>query len=108
MFVRMIAVEVIEDAGYDVVEAENAELAMNLLDERDDIGVLFTDIMMPGKMDGLALAAAVRDRWPTMPIILTSGHAYESGDALSGAACFLQKPYRARLLIDQLARIAAC
>lgn len=102
----MIAVEAIEDAGYEVVEAENADLALRMLDDRNDIDVLFTDIKMPGKMDGLALAAAVRDRWPTMPIILTSGHMYEDDVGLSGTACFLQKPYRARSLIDQLARLS--
>ena len=62
--VRMIAVDMIEEAGFEILEAANADEAILLLEARRDITVLFTDIEMPGSMDGLRLAQAVRGRWP--------------------------------------------
>lgn len=90
---RMNAVEIIEEAGFDVVEAGNAEEAIHLLESRADIRVIFTDIQMPGSMDGLKLAAAVRGRWPPIKILATSGHyAIRDGDLPKGGI-FLPKPY---------------
>jgi CheY-like chemotaxis protein len=71
---RMSAVEMIEEAGFEIVEAGNADEAITILESRSDIRVVFTDIQMPGSMDGLKLAAAVRHRWPPIKIIATSGH----------------------------------
>ena len=68
---RMNAVEMIREAGFEVVEAGNADEAIAIL-ENQDIRVVFTDIQMPGSMDGLKLAAAVRSRWPPIKIIATS------------------------------------
>ena len=61
---RMLAVEVVEEAGFIAIEARDADEAVVLLESRSDITLLFTDINMPGSMDGLKLAHAVRDRWP--------------------------------------------
>lgn len=105
LFVRLMAVDAIEDAGYVAVEAEDAEQALALLDGRDDIDILFTDIKMPGKFDGLSLAQRVRERWPSLPIILTSGHLYQSDVRMPGSIPFLQKPYRAATLIAELGRL---
>jgi CheY-like chemotaxis protein len=71
--VRMTAVDMIEEAGFEILEAANADEAILLLEARRDITVLFTDIEMPGSMDGLRLAQAVRGRWPPIKIIATSG-----------------------------------
>lgn len=71
--VLLSAVAMIEDAGYDVLEAANADEAIALLEDHPQIRVVFTDIEMPGSMDGLKLAAYVRDRWPPVAIIVTSG-----------------------------------
>ena len=71
--IRMGAVEMIEVAEFDVVEAANADEAMKILEVRLDIAVVFTDIQMPGSMDGLKLAAAIRGRWPPIGIAATSG-----------------------------------
>src|ERR1700721_156529 len=71
--IRLAAVQIAEDEGFDVVEAANADEAIEILEGRDDIRVIFTDIHMPGSMDGLKLARAVRDRWPPIKIIVTSG-----------------------------------
>jgi CheY-like chemotaxis protein len=105
LFVRLMAVDAIEDAGYVAIEAEDADQALAMLDHRDDIDILFSDIKMPGTLDGLALAAMVRERWPSMPIILTSGHLYASDIKMPLSVPFLQKPYRAGTLLAEIARM---
>src|SRR5579859_5826237 len=72
---RMDAIEMIAAAGFEVAEAANADRAIAILESRRDISVVFTDIQMPGSMDGLKLARAVRGRWPPIKILATSGHA---------------------------------
>jgi CheY-like chemotaxis protein len=85
--VRMTAVDMIEEAGFEVLEATNADEAILLLEARRDITVVFTDIEMPGSMDGLRLAQAVRGRWPPIKIIATSGrYIVRDGDLPSGGA----------------------
>src|ERR1700736_1893935 len=73
MLLRMRAVDMVEDAGFTPIEAINADDALAILESRSDIELLFTDIQMPGSMDGLKLAHAVHERWPSMKIILVSG-----------------------------------
>jgi CheY-like chemotaxis protein len=91
--IRTYAAEVIRDAGFRVIEASDADEAIVILESRMDIRVVFTDIHMPGTMDGLKLAHAVRDRWPPVHIIATSGHyAFQEGELPTGAV-FLPKPY---------------
>ena len=68
---RLHAVDLIEEAGFIALEAENADEAVAILEQRSDIVLLFTDINMPGSMDGLKLAHAVRDRWPPIKIIVS-------------------------------------
>jgi two-component system, response regulator PdtaR len=99
---RMNAVEMIEAAGYDVLEAGNADEAIAILETRRDIHVVFTDIHMPGSMDGLKLARFVRDRWPPIKIIATSGAlALRDGDLPEGGI-FLSKPYTAEMITDTI------
>ena len=73
MLLRMRAVDIVEDAGFTPIEAANADEALAILESRSDIVLLFTDIQMPGSMDGLKLAQAVHQRWPSIKIILVSG-----------------------------------
>ncbi|MGY4466286.1 CheY-like chemotaxis protein [Bradyrhizobium sp. LB9.1b] len=73
MVLRMRAVDIVEDAGFHPVEAVNADEAISILESRSDISLLFTDIQMPGSIDGLKLAHAVHERWPSIKIILVSG-----------------------------------
>src|ERR1700730_7179482 len=73
MLLRMRAVDMVEDAGYTSVEAVDADEAVAILESRSDIALMFTDIQMPGSMDGLKLAHTVRERWPPIKIILASG-----------------------------------
>ncbi|MGI2031786.1 response regulator [Rhizobium panacihumi] len=90
---RIMAVDLVEDAGFEALEAANADEAIKILECRSDIRVIFTDIDMPGSMDGLLLAAAVRDRWPPIKIILTSGHVHVSEVELPVGGKFFSKPY---------------
>jgi CheY-like chemotaxis protein len=92
LLIRMNAIEMIEEA-YEVVEAASADEAIAILEGRLDITVVFTDIQMPGSMDGLKLAAAVRDRWPPIKIVATSGHVKLGPGDLPEGGCFLPKPY---------------
>jgi CheY-like chemotaxis protein len=93
MLIRWGAVQIAEDAGFEVIEAANADEAIEILENRSDIRIVFTDIRMPGSMDGLKLARAVRDRWPPIKIIVTSGHEYPSEDDLPEGGRFFPKPY---------------
>lgn len=93
---RTLAVEVVEDAGFVAIEACDADEAVILLESRTDISLLFTDINMPGSMDGLKLAHAVRDRWPPIKILLASGQERLQPFELPSNSCFVGKPYRRR------------
>jgi two-component system, response regulator PdtaR len=98
------AVAIIEDAGYEVIEAQNADDAIAILHSRSDIRVVFTDIEMPGSMDGLKLARVVREKWPPVELIVTSGRrALSSGD-LPARGTFIGKPYTAKEVIDAVKR----
>jgi CheY-like chemotaxis protein len=93
MLIRMDAVAIVRGAGFDALQAANADAAIQILEVRDDIRVVFTDINMPGSMDGLRLAAAVRGRWPPIEFIVTSGRRRPDANALPERARFLAKPY---------------
>jgi CheY-like chemotaxis protein len=90
---RMDAADMIRAAGFEVVEAANADQAIEILEVRRDITLVFTDIQMPGSMDGLKLAHAVRGRWPPIKIVATSGHIGVHETDLPEGGRFLAKPY---------------
>jgi CheY-like chemotaxis protein len=90
---RMDAVDMIAAAGFEVVEAADADEAIGILEARRDITVVFTDIQMPGSMDGLKLARAVRGRWPPIKIVATSGRVGIAETDLPEGGRFLPKPY---------------
>ena len=91
--VRLNAAEMVAAAGFEVVEAANADDAIAILEARRDITVIFTDIQMPGSMDGLKLAHAVRGRWPPIRIVATSGLVDVGENDLPEGGRFLAKPY---------------
>jgi CheY-like chemotaxis protein len=91
--IRMNAVDMVKSAGFEVVEAESADEAIIILEDRPDITVVFTDVQMPGSMDGLKLAAAIRGRWPPIKIVATSGLRDIGEDDLPAGSRFLPKPY---------------
>ena len=94
MLLRMRAVDMVEDAGFTPVEAVNADDALAILESRSDIELLFTDIQMPGSMDGLKLAHAVHERWPLIKIILVSGQLKLTDDRQACRQPFLRKAAR--------------
>ena len=104
---RWHAVAMIEDAGFDVIEAGNAAEAISVLEARTDIRVIFTDIQMPGSIDGLRLAHLVRNRWPPIKIIATSGQLKLRDDDLPEGGRFLAKPYQSKELTDVLRELMA-
>ncbi|GAC1499245.1 MAG: response regulator [Steroidobacteraceae bacterium] len=96
---RLCAVDMVRAAGFEAVEAGDADEAIAILEGRPNIHVVFTDIQMPGSMDGLKLAKFVRDRWPPIKIIATSGRVMIGEDELPEGGRFLPKPYgRAQIM----------
>jgi CheY-like chemotaxis protein len=104
---RMNAAEMIADAGFDVVEARDADEAIAILEARPDIHVVFTDIQMPGSMDGLKLARFVRGRWPPIKIVATSGSVNVGKGDLPEGSRFLPKPYRPEQIAATLRELTA-
>jgi CheY-like chemotaxis protein len=99
---RELAVELIEDAGFVALEAGDAEEALAQLEARTDITVLFTDVSMPGSMDGLKLAHTVCDRWPPIKILVVSGQVRLAQSDMPPNSLFLRKPYRGEVVIARL------
>jgi two-component system, response regulator PdtaR len=105
--VRMNSADMIRDLGFEVIEATDADHAVCLLESNPDIRIVFTDIQMPGSMDGLRLAAVVRDRWPPIALLITSGQLHPPSTDLPEGARFIPKPYFPAQLKDQLHSLAA-
>ena len=102
MILRMRAVDIVEDAGFCPVEAVNADEALKFLESRSDISLLFTDIQMPGSIDGLKLAHAVHDRWPSIKIILVSGQVKPTEAERPADSRFFGKPLGVEQMITEL------
>lgn len=102
MLLRMRAVDMVEDAGYTSVEAVDADEAVTILEARSDIALLFTDIQMPGSMDGLRLAHAVHERWPPIKIILVSGALKLEKSDIPPDSRFFGKPLEAKEMIAEI------
>ena len=100
VLVRMLACDVLNDGGYHSLEAVNADEALALIEARPDIALMFTDVDMPGEINGLGLARLVAMRIPAMPIIVTTGAAAVAPGDLPSGAGFLQKPYSPSTLLD--------
>lgn len=102
--VRVNAAEMIEEAGWCALEAEDSAAALRVLAENRDIDILFTDINMPGDMDGLALAECVHRLHPKVELVVTSGKAVIADAALPDAGTFLRKPYGFEELTEVIER----
>lgn len=102
MVLRLRAVDIVEDAGFTAVEAVNADEALSILESRSDISLLFSDIQMPGSMDGLTLAHAVHERWPEIKIILVSGQVKLSDADRPVDSRFFGKPLVVKQMIGEL------
>jgi DNA-binding LytR/AlgR family response regulator len=105
--IRLQAAQIISEAEFDVLEALSADEAISILEARSDITVLFTDIQMPGSMDGLKLAAAVKGRWPPIKIVTTSGLVDVRPEDLPEGGRFIPKPYNVIQLTTTLKELTA-
>jgi two-component sensor histidine kinase/CheY-like chemotaxis protein len=102
MLLRMRAVDIVADAGFTPIEAVNADEALAILESRSDVDLLFTDIQMPGSMDGLKLAHAVYERWPSIKIILVSGKLTPTDSERPTNSRFFGKPLEVKQMIAEI------
>jgi CheY-like chemotaxis protein len=103
--VRLMAASAAEEEGFEVIEAANADEAVRILESRNDVRVVFTDIDMPGSMDGVKLAACIRNRWPPVEIILTSGHYGPNDVDIPERSLFFRKPYDPHAVTQAMRRM---
>jgi CheY-like chemotaxis protein len=104
--VRMMAVEELVEAGFDVVQAENAQVAVDILESKAaEVEILFTDIQMPGNMDGIGLAKHVSIHWPWIKVVVTSGLGPKDLGDLPAGSHFMPKPYEPEKMVERLQQI---
>lgn len=102
---RMDMIDMAERAGFEVLEAHNADHAIMLLERRPDVRLVLADIDMPGTMNGLRLAAAVRRRWVPISIILTTAGVAPRREEMPEDAVFLPKPLNYQRVVDTVQRM---
>lgn len=99
--VRMPIAEYLRDCGYNVLEAEDADEAIHLVDSDEPVDVVFSDVRMPGDMDGFDLARWIGDHHPEVPVLLTSGYSMPR-DAASDRVKLIEKPYSQAQVLDRI------
>ena len=104
---RFIVSDVLADSGFEVLEAEDARAALKVLAEHPDVRVLFTDINMPGALDGLDLARETHARWPSIKLIVTSGRPKPADRAIPDDGRFVAKPYSPESLVGEIRKVLA-
>ena len=97
---RMFNTDMLTDAGFDVVEACDAAEALRLLESVSGIRVVFTDVEMPGALDGFALAERIETLWPEIGVVVTSGRRYPAQAFAAPARCFVPKPFRPAHVVE--------
>lgn len=103
--IRMGAVDLVQSAGYEALEAQDADEAIRILESRDDIDLVFTDVQMPGTMDGIKLAHFIRNRWPPVQLIVASGRDILEESSLPTGSQYFSKPYNDHAITDAMARL---
>lgn len=103
--IRMGAVDLVQSAGYEALEAQDADEAISILESRDDIDLVFTDVQMPGTMDGIKLAHFIRNRWPPVQLIVASGRDILEESSLPTGSQYFSKPYNDHAITDAMARL---
>lgn len=98
--IRMGAIDLVLSAGYEALEARHADEAIRILELRTDIDIVFTDVQMPGTMDGIKLSHYIRDRWPPVKLIVASGAAILEESMLPAGSRFFSKPYDELTITD--------
>ena len=105
--IRMVSADMLLEAGFDALEAGDADEAVAVLQEASQIEVMFTDVRMPGRIDGLQLAALVHQRWPAIGLLVTSGHCHLSPSELPDDGHFVSKTYHIDDVVTQIRGILA-
>ena len=100
--IRMDSADFLAEAGFHVLEAESADAAIAVLEGAGDVQLLFSDIDMPGSMDGLKLANIVHERWPKIRLLVTSGHHHVPNADLPDHGNFVAKPYDSRDVVRRI------
>jgi CheY-like chemotaxis protein len=100
--IRMGALQLVFDAGFEALEADNADEAIRILEARSDIHLVFTDVGMPGTMDGIKLAHYIRQRWPLVKLIVASGKHILDESHLPVGARFFSKPYSDKTIVGAM------
>ena len=105
--IRMCAVDLVVTAGFEALEAGDADEAIGILEARADIHLVFTDVSMPGSMDGIKLAHYVQNRWPPVKLIVASGKSIVEESHLPAGARFFSKPYDEGAIVEAMTRLLA-
>jgi two-component system, response regulator PdtaR len=100
--IRIGALQLVANAGFEAIEASNADEAIRVLEARSDIHLVFTDVGMPGTMDGIKLAHYIRRRWPPVKLIVASGKAILDESHLPAGARFFAKPYSESTIVGAM------
>ena len=106
VIIRMWAADELRARGFDVIEADNADEAIALLQKQTPIALLFTDVHLPGSMDGLALARLAQETHPGVKVVITTGNGAVRNDGHGGDA-FFRKPYRLDRVVASIERLLA-
>ncbi len=107
MLIRMGAIDLVLSAGYEALDARDADEAIRILEARLDIDLVFTDVQMPGTMDGIKLANYIRGRWPPVRLLVASGNAILEESSLPAGSRFFAKPYDDHAITDAMAKLLA-
>jgi two-component system, response regulator PdtaR len=99
---RMFAAGLLEEHGFEVIEAENAAAALRELEAHRDVRLLFTDIQMPGRSNGMDLAREVHARWPSVLLVITSGQVRPRDSEIPDDGRFIEKPYNEADLFNEV------
>jgi len=105
--IRMGTVQLLEDAGFAVLEACNADIDLKILEGRTDINSVFTDIQMPGSLCGLKLVHAIRTRWPPIHLVVASGQKTPMQDEFPKMGRFIRKPYSPKQVLMTIQELLA-
>jgi two-component system, response regulator PdtaR len=100
--IRMGALDFVSAAGFEALEASSADEAIRILEARSDIRPVFTDVGMPGTMDGVKLAHYIAGRWPPVKLVVASGNVVVEQSQLPAGAKFFRKPYRHSVIVEAL------
>ena len=103
--IRVMLVDLLEDAGLDVVEAGTADDALRVLEELSHVSVILTDIEMPGELNGIDLAHVARQRWPHIELLVMSGRTFPQPGTLPAGIEFWRKPYSTERLVSHVRQL---